>query len=964
MKILVIASTDADNWHIVNICKELVSRGHTLVVYNTQSHADMFVELGLKVEPISRLTKRIVKTFDIALCGDIGGRALMFHDIYIFTYEISFIFFMPDLGDFVLRFWNGKDKRYDLNAAQVAIGNPKNDSISDEVKKETKKILYIDTGHIPFGYEGKKDLADMLLQICNENPDYELTVKPRWLPTQQAHLTHANEIHIYDVISERSNFNVPENLVMLNMHLDLHELICASDCVISPPSGAVIDVLSQGKGLCIVDGFPMEDKFDIRISMYERLRDFFIESGCIVNIKDVALNMPKGIKCNENYINKILPQVKGASARATQLMEHVYTNYLKRKKYPAAGSYEYSNYETQLKQSALSYDEIKQLRFANHVKKQMIASEDFVNTSVDFTELYLFIDKNYKNYPFTKEGYDSFYKDSLHLKNRILYENKYLLDDDPINQSFLMDAMYEIGCDDEIINMQDDKVLAAGPYNYYLGRIMQERSAVDECVNNYAKFILDANTRGYEKYKANVFGYGIACRELCKLYNGENVAPIQMLEVIEALFSRNRQNIVPYRILLNAYNLLSQQLDDKKVDLTTNLENYRLRNEVINLKKRINSIDEKSRFGITRYIKPGVDCVKEHGLVYTIKYILTDKINIKKRAAKLFIAPLQMLRQYRTRVLGGYRTYSALMHKYGVKSKHYMPVFGLGDIYIFSSKFNAFASRLPGDEIPVYLVYQKAGSEIAKLFKINKNETLSIDEYRSLYYLLMFGNNTIRLHSLHLHVLIRHTGILSRLYGYKGAAFSEYTQSFAYKGISDKEKQPPVFDDNNIEELFNKHKLSLNKTILLSPHAKSIQPIPDAFWEGLAQALTEMGYDVCTNCAYNQNGELEEGIYGTKPIFIPFKNLVPFLNKTVGIIALRSGFQDVSESANCLNISLQVKTGRFPHAYDSLNEIYSMKKMYGREDMHDLLYTNRNGFALINQIKSLVTNYENNRRKV
>ncbi|EHL04229.1 hypothetical protein HMPREF0322_05149 [Desulfitobacterium hafniense DP7] len=971
MKVLVIASSDADNWHIINICRELEYRGHTLTVYNAQNHEAVFRNLKAQIEPISKLDDKTLKNFDLALCGDVGAGYLLLRDIYVFVYEMSFIRFMPGAADFILRFWDGKDKRYSQRAAQIPIGNPKNDSIAFSKDTEKKRILYIDSGHLPFGHNGKAQIADMLLSMCHENPDYEVVIKPRWLRSQSTFLTHRNSEHIYDVIEERCNGEVPCNLNMLNEHLDLHDLIQSSCSVITLNSGAILDVLSYGKGLCIAGDYSQEDKYDMRLGKCEEERNFYARSGCVDTIAGIPKRMPHGIRSNGNFIREVLPSITGASAKAADVMEFVYEKFLKYGKYPAIKNYDSNTYALEMIDSGMSFDEIKQIRFENNAHKDLVLWQDFFKERLDFSETYKFIQSHYIDYPFTPEGRNEFIRECNLIKNKIVRANRDLLMCDAIDQDLLLRALYDTGYDDEILNIRQEEILAVGPHHFYTAQILRERGETEAAIKHYIIFLEEANSRSFEKYYTEVthYGYKIAYTELFKLYDDKNVPPRKMSELIHALYESKRSHLIPYelhsRVYRNFYSEAAEELVEEESKPMYEAGKWIMSHEQFGKRffqgRQISHLQDviarqnREWFGIPHKLWGFLRCIREHGLRYTVKEYLF------RRISRPFRTQVQLLRNFFREVMGGYQIYGRIMSEFGPRAYLYTTSYGTGDNYIMGNKYKAFCEKLPKEQQPIYVVYTKSGANIAKLFKIKDSAEINRDEYIKLFKLYMFiANTNARLFSFFPSTFSRHTTLYQGYFGYKGLPI-HYYRYYAYSDIPDSEIRQPVFDKGGIDELFREYSLIPGRTVMLSPNAKSVSLLPTSFWEKLAHRLEQSGFIVCSNVAMDEHGHQQAEINGTIGIFVPYSILVPFLEKCGTLVSLRSGLSDVSESADCLNICLNGNNKKYINYYDSLAVCYNMKNYYGRSDMYDLIYTLRTEPALIEKIVKMVTEYAKKR---
>jgi hypothetical protein len=139
--------------------------------------------------------------------------------------------------------------------------------------------------------------------------------------------------------------------------------------------------------------------------------------------------------------------------------------------------------------------------------------------------------------------------------------------------------------------------------------------------------------------------------------------------------------------------------------------------------------------------------------------------------------------------------------------------------------------------------------------------------------------------------------------GYKGL---EIVDTFVYGGFNlprDIKPEIPEFDADSkiIDELFEKTKAQFYKTVLISPFTSSLTESspPSELWQIIINELINRGYSVLTNCAAN-----EEPLPNAKPILVPYRHIVPFLDAAGGFIGLRSGLCDIISTTKAKKIIL------------------------------------------------------------
>lgn len=132
---------------------------------------------------------------------------------------------------------------------------------------------------------------------------------------------------------------------------------------------------------------------------------------------------------------------------------------------------------------------------------------------------------------------------------------------------------------------------------------------------------------------------------------------------------------------------------------------------------------------------------------------------------------------------------------------------------------------------------------------------------------------------------------MTALRAYKGIDFGKMYRRVIY-GIDDKDYSV-VLPQNDSSHYFRELGLREGKTVLIAPNANTVSKISDEYWKNIADELISKGFDVCTNCDRNS-----EPIEGTIGIFIPYSEVVDFLDRAGYFIGLRSGLCDIVSSTS------------------------------------------------------------------
>ncbi|MCR4717167.1 MAG: hypothetical protein K5656_08295 [Lachnospiraceae bacterium] len=127
--------------------------------------------------------------------------------------------------------------------------------------------------------------------------------------------------------------------------------------------------------------------------------------------------------------------------------------------------------------------------------------------------------------------------------------------------------------------------------------------------------------------------------------------------------------------------------------------------------------------------------------------------------------------------------------------------------------------------------------------------------------------------------------MVKRLRGYKNIDFNTMFRQGVFEIKGDYNY---IFKQENADDIFTDNSLRKGRTVLLSPYANTITKISDDFWIKLAKELKALDYDVVTNVSGD-----EESIEGTMGLFVPYKQIISFLDDAGYFVGVRSGLCDI-----------------------------------------------------------------------
>lgn len=513
MKILMITEKDAANQSLARIAKAYMKRKHTVVIYATYYAKNVLREFDEEIyaAPFDELNDEIISSCDIIFATSIAASFLskknilfaakpIFTHNYLINRQISWggdFCFVPSIATV------GSEYDVYLNYPYIEIGEPKYDSLSVNVQ-EQKMLLFIDSGHYPFGWEGKKELARTLIEIARISPDYELWIKPRFLPGDTV-VTHKNTRHLYDIIREEAGDNLPANLLMLIEHRDLKELIDLCHTVICMHSTAFVGAYAAGKGLIVLDGLPSEDVYDVRWKDFNRIREEILPSGAVVPYKNVKAFLPDGVRCSEEYKRYLLAEQDGVAEKICEVTEYFYNEFYRRGKFPKGVNTSYST----IKKDIVCDDEcdwncIIRRRCEDYLLQRMLILIDYnIKVSINIQMLL----NEIRDF---SEDFESFRTEFLKklsqvtiYRDQCIIENYDLMLHDDIDSGILLNALYRMKQGSEIKAFPKKDI---GAFYLFRGFVASDENDMETAVLCMKKYIAVSVEREYIKEVSDMPG--------------------------------------------------------------------------------------------------------------------------------------------------------------------------------------------------------------------------------------------------------------------------------------------------------------------------------------------------------------------------------------------------------------------------------------------------------------------------
>lgn len=505
MKILMITLRDGQNVSLAKIADAFFRRGHEVTIYAPYYAENVlrFFDEKIPKFPIRDLTEDVVAGCDIIFASTLAYEHLADKNLlsvhkpiithnFLFTGTVTYggdFCFVPSIPTTVT------DYDAYMNCPRIGIGEPKYDTI---VRKHTdvKRFLFIDSGHYPFGTEGKRELARTILDICKSFSDYELWIKPRFLPGDEV-VTHANSLHIYDVIKEESDGKIPANLTMLTEHKDLMELVEQCCTVICMYTTAFSSAAICGKGLVVLDHLPSEDIYEGRFKHTNRTRSIILGSGAVIDYKRAKELLPEGVKCTDEYLRYLLTERENTADKVCEVTEWLCDTFYQKQTFPKGCQCDYKDYKDSIREDkGMTWDKVVSNRYADMLLESMLSISYYVNAKLDVTTLVKRIDEVRQNGYISETAFKQFRRKITGYRNECLIDNKNNLLADDIDCGILLKAYYVSKKYNEIINFPKQDI---GAFHLFRGLVATEQGHKNLAVLHLEKYMSLSFERAYVK---------------------------------------------------------------------------------------------------------------------------------------------------------------------------------------------------------------------------------------------------------------------------------------------------------------------------------------------------------------------------------------------------------------------------------------------------------------------------------
>jgi hypothetical protein len=249
----------------------------------------------------------------------------------------------------------------------------------------------------------------------------------------------------------------------------------------------------------------------------------------------------------------------------------------------------------------------------------------------------------------------------------------------------------------------------------------------------------------------------------------------------------------------------------------------------------------------------------------------------------------ETLERKTARVRRGVETLGVIRRRYPLQHLVVCPNDALGDVYWAMAFLSAYCKKNDIGKVAV-VVTGNACRQVAESFGAESPVTLDPTEMDELVQAII--------HTREDNCIIAHhdrpyTDNIIRWLDRHFLSFIDYYRCAVY-GLARTDLPTLPFHFAPFE---NREKIPKGKSVILSPHAKSVVKLPSAFWENVAEDYLRRDHEVYTNTTGD-----EPPIRGTLPLDVPISQMLSAAEYAGTFIGIRSGLCDVLYTANCHRI--------------------------------------------------------------
>lgn len=250
-------------------------------------------------------------------------------------------------------------------------------------------------------------------------------------------------------------------------------------------------------------------------------------------------------------------------------------------------------------------------------------------------------------------------------------------------------------------------------------------------------------------------------------------------------------------------------------------------------------------------------------------------------------------------IRNGKKNYNHWRKKYPKEKFLLSPWNASGDIYVAGLYLDEYIEKKCTNGYRVF-VTSKAAQKVAAVIGCDAEMVSQNDMDNMLVYIRYRGYEETNSLNINVNYPSKNRG--QRIGGiYPIVDFNTVHQRIAFQA-DNKQTKLQVHQENS-DIVFEKYGLKKERVILIAPCSATLGNIPNNVLIRIVKELQRKGYSICSNVV-----EDEKPIEGTIGLFLPYNIVLDFVNKSAGIIGMRSGLIDVVSSTNSKMVVVHKKS--------------------------------------------------------
>lgn len=338
--ILYLLSSDAENLSLVLSYQKLVEKGYQVDCYAPRIDKLSlypFIRANPDFHCLTTLTPECLNQYHIVVCGrncfDIPHSELLLsypgtiiaddtcfyegHSVYGDVVCVCGVFNLQNVPEFL------KDTTCTTGCLKADYSNVTPSALWEQATGYKQKVLFIESGHFPFGTHGRTLLAQAFCTMVTAHPESFFIMKPRFLEDEVLCAKHHNTDHLYRYIHDEFRNGLPKNLILLDSHAQMNALVMGADVCICTYCSAHIEVVFAQKKLINICDVPSEETADFRKNRFSLITDIMDMAGCNTSVHALSEALDNPRCASEDYVKKVNQSSTDAMDAFVAVVENV-----------------------------------------------------------------------------------------------------------------------------------------------------------------------------------------------------------------------------------------------------------------------------------------------------------------------------------------------------------------------------------------------------------------------------------------------------------------------------------------------------------------------------------------------------------------------------------------------------------------------------------------------------------------